>query len=72
MLTTTTGSITIANTARIGACRVTIKVMRIHATIATRRSDISPAIPTIITAMDDGTRATNIIGIAAITITDSR
>jgi hypothetical protein len=72
MLTTATGSVTIANTALIGASRITTAVMRILATIATTRSDITAAIPTIITAMDDGTRATNIIDIAAITITNSR
>ena len=54
MLTTATGSVTIANTARIGASRTITTVMRILATIAITRSDITAAILTIITAMDDG------------------
>ncbi len=72
MLTTATDNVTIANTARIGASRITTTVMRILATIAITRSDITAAILTIITAMDDGTRATNIIDIAATTVTNSR
>ena len=70
MLTTATGSVTIANTALIGASRNTTAVMRILATIATTRSDITAAIPTIITAMDDGTRVS--ITIDAATFTNSR
>lgn len=72
MLTTATGSVTIVNTALIGASRVTTTVMRILATIVTTPSDITAAILKIITAMDDGTRATNIIDIAATTVTNSK